>query len=223
MKRSRLIALLLAAAVIACFLIPGVGAAFAPSENTAYQSIIAMQAQYPEGMHWTNDNFYEWKGGVFSGGFGCAGFAFLLSDTAFGDLPARVIEDYTYEEIRVGDILRINGNSHSVVILEKHSDWVVLAEGNYNSSIHWGRTLTRAQVMNGDYLMTRYPEGDVQYFDPDTTVAPFTDVLASAYYAEPVQWAVEQGITQGTSGWTFSPKDGCTRAQVVTFLWNLCG
>ena len=51
-------------------------------------------------------------------------------------------------------------------------------------------------------------------------VSSFRDVSPSAYYADAVQWAVEQGITAGTSETTFSPDAPCTRAQVVTFLWR---
>ena len=51
----------------------------------------------------------------------------------------------------------------------------------------------------------------------------FTDVPADAYYAEAVRWAVAQGITAGTSVSTFSPDSGCTRAQIVTFLWRAAG
>lgn len=60
---------------------------------------------------------------------------------------------------------------------------------------------------------------------PETPVTPqkqsnFTDVKAGAYYETPVQWAVANGITSGTSKTTFSPADTCTRGQIVTFLWR---
>ena len=51
----------------------------------------------------------------------------------------------------------------------------------------------------------------------------FQDVSASAYYFDAVEWAVDCGITQGTSATTFSPSNECTRAQVVTFLWRAMG
>lgn len=51
----------------------------------------------------------------------------------------------------------------------------------------------------------------------------FTDVTSSAYYADAVSWAVEKGITVGTSATTFSPDAPCTRAQIVTFLWRAAG
>lgn len=51
----------------------------------------------------------------------------------------------------------------------------------------------------------------------------FVDVSANDYYYEAVQWAVENGITTGTSSTTFSPDAACTRAQAVTFLWRAAG
>ena len=52
-------------------------------------------------------------------------------------------------------------------------------------------------------------------------VPAFSDVAADAYYAEAVKWATDNGITNGTTSSTFSPAGGCTRAQIVTFLWRL--
>ena len=53
-----------------------------------------------------------------------------------------------------------------------------------------------------------------------TTVNGFTDVAADSFCAEAVAWAVENGVTNGTSASTFSPSNGCTRAQIVTFLFR---
>ena len=55
---------------------------------------------------------------------------------------------------------------------------------------------------------------------PKSSTMPFTDVPAGSYYYDAVLWAVEQGITVGTSETTFSPNLNCTRAQIVTFLWR---
>ena len=52
-----------------------------------------------------------------------------------------------------------------------------------------------------------------------TTVNGFTDVAADSFCADAVAWAVENGVTNGTSATTFSPNNGCTRAQIVTFLY----
>ena len=53
-----------------------------------------------------------------------------------------------------------------------------------------------------------------------SAVMPFTDVKAGSYYETAVLWAVENGITKGTSDTMFSPDATCTRAQIVTFLWR---
>lgn len=57
--------------------------------------------------------------------------------------------------------------------------------------------------------------------EPEAPV--FTDVPTSAYYYDAVQWAVENGVTEGTSATTFGPNISCTRAQMVTFLWRSAG
>ncbi len=128
------------------------------SPDDVYRVMTALKAQYPEGMRWTNDNYYEWKGGIYSGGYGCVGFAFILSDEAFGKLPARLIKDYSVSDIRVGDILRMNNDTHSVVVLSIDESGAVIAEGNYNNSVHWGRKISSAELEKLTYIMTRYPE-----------------------------------------------------------------
>ena len=51
----------------------------------------------------------------------------------------------------------------------------------------------------------------------------FSDVSADAYYADAVNWAVAQGVTNGVSATNFAPADTCTRGQVATFLWRAKG
>lgn len=51
----------------------------------------------------------------------------------------------------------------------------------------------------------------------------FTDVPESAFYATPVKWAVGKGITNGTSAYTFSPEQTCSKAQILTFIWRASG
>ena len=58
---------------------------------------------------------------------------------------------------------------------------------------------------------------------PKSTVNPFTDVKSGSYCYEAVLWAVEQGITKGTTATTFSPNETCTRGQAVTFLCRAVG
>ena len=55
---------------------------------------------------------------------------------------------------------------------------------------------------------------------PEAGTVPFSDVPAGADYAQAVSWAVSEGITAGTGEDTFGPDEICTRAQIVTFLYN---
>ena len=56
-----------------------------------------------------------------------------------------------------------------------------------------------------------------------SSAMPFADVKAGSYYERAVLWAVENGITMGTSDTIFSPDATCTRAQSVTFLYRAAG
>lgn len=51
----------------------------------------------------------------------------------------------------------------------------------------------------------------------------FSDVSESAWYSDAVDWAVEEGIANGTGNGAFSPNAVCTRAQIVTFIWRMAG
>ena len=75
---------------------------------------------------------------------------------------------------------------------------------------------TRAQVVTFLWRAKGCPE-------PTQNDNPFLDVMSDQYYYKAVLWAVEKGITTGTSKTTFSPNSGCTRSQVVTFLWRAEG
>lgn len=58
---------------------------------------------------------------------------------------------------------------------------------------------------------------------PPTPSTSFKDVEPGVWYSDYVAWAVQKGITNGTSATTFSPNADCTRAQIVTFLWRAAG
>ena len=136
------------------------------TEGSVYAAMLAKMNDFPEGMLWTNDNYYDWYGGIYMRGYGCMGFAFILSDAAFGKLPARMTA-VNYGQLRTGDILRVDHDAHSVIVLEVHPEYVVIAEGNYNASIHWGRVLSRSQVEAADYVLTRWPDAGNQQ-NPNT-------------------------------------------------------
>ncbi len=74
-------------------------------------------------------------------------------------------------------------------------------------------TCTRSQVVTFLWRAKGCPE-------PTSAVNPFVDVTEADYFYKPVLWAVEQGITTGTSATTFAPLATCTSSQVITFLWR---
>ena len=74
------------------------------------------------------------------------------------------------------------------------------------------QSCTRAQIVTFLWRAAGSPE--------PKSMSSFSDVPEDSYYAKAVAWAVENGITVGTSATTFSPDATCTRAQGVTFLFR---
>ena len=98
-------------------------------------------------------------------------------------------------------------------------NWAVekgITTGTSATTFSPNASCTRAQIVTFLWRASGSPE-------PKTASNPFTDVAANAYYRKAVLWAVENGITTGTSATTFSPDAPCTRAQGVTFLWRANG
>ena len=186
--RKRILSLILALCLVLTA-VPVGFAAEAPGSFDAYLTMTKLRGEYPEGTPWTNDNTYQWKGGIFTHGAGCAAFAFLLSDAVFGDLPARQLTGVSADALRPGDILRLNGDTHSVIVLQNTPYGIVIAEGNYNSAIHWDRVLSRTDAESADYVLTRYPENWVDS-------APPKPVLESTQITNHLNW-LEKSFPQG--------------------------
>ena len=97
--------------------------------------------------------------------------------------------------------------------------WAVknaITEGVNDTIFAPDASCTRAQMVTFLWRANGSPE-------PTVTELPFTDVAVDAYYAKAVLWAVENGITTGTSDTTFDPDGVVTRAEAVTFLWRAAG
>ena len=192
------------------------------TQQDVYNAIIAMKEKYPEGTPWNGDyTKYVWnttpEEDVTFIGYDCTAFAYMMSDEAFGDSPVYYVRDS--KELRIGDIVHFaeydDKPAHDAVIIGISSDGYTLAEGNYNKTVHWGRTITRSWMeQHFGYGYSRYPElADGQ----------FTDIPSDAFYANAVKWAVENEITTGVGNNRFDPNGQCTRGQVVTFLWRAAG
>lgn len=79
-----------------------------------------------------------------------------------------------------------------------------------------------ASPANGNYEDIVYRQGKLTVAKK-TVAMPFEDVVAGEYYEDAVYWAVDQGITKGTTETTFEPESFCTRAHAITFLWRAAG
>ena len=93
--------------------------------------------------------------------------------------------------------------------------WAVengITKGTTDTTFSPNATCSRAQIVTFLWRSQKSPAAG--------TVNPFTDVAAGTYYNNAVLWAVEDGITGGTTATTFSPNNNCTRAQIVTFLYR---
>lgn len=94
--------------------------------------------------------------------------------------------------------------------------WAVengVTDGTGSNTFSPDKACTRAEIVTFLWRAAGKPAAK-------SRVNPFTDVSKSAYYYDAVLWAVEAGITQGTSATTFSPDKTCSRAEAVTFLFR---
>ena len=97
--------------------------------------------------------------------------------------------------------------------------WAVkkdITSGTSATTFNPDGSCTRAQAVTFLWRAAGSPE-------PKSAAMPFTDVPAGSYFEKAVLWAVENGVTKGTSDTTFGPDASCTRAQIVTFLWRAGG
>ena len=139
------------------------------------------------------------------------------------------VKSYTFENVsRTHTIevifMKANGNPQTGVFVdvatgsyyEDAVDWAVengITQGTDDTHFSPDGICTRAQAVTFLWRAAGSPK-------PETRAMPFTDVPVGSYYYDAVLWAVENGITKGTSDTTFSPNMTCSRAQIVAFLWR---
>ena len=139
------------------------------------------------------------------------------------------VKSYTFENVRRTHTIEVifmkaNGNPQTGVFVdvatgsyyEDAVDWAVengITKGTDDTHFSPDGICTRAQAVTFLWRTAGSPASK-------TSTMPFTDVPVGSYYYDAVLWAVENGITKGTSDTTFSPNMTCTRAQIVAFLWR---
>ena len=154
---------------------------------------------------------------------------YAVSNVKIDGKSIGAVKSYTFENVsRTHTIevifMKANGNPQTGVFVdvatgsyyEDAVDWAVengITKGTDDTHFSPDGICTRAQAVTFLWRAAGSPE-------PETRAMPFTDVPVGSYYYDAVLWAVENGITKGTSDTTFTPNMTCTRAQIVAFLWR---
>ena len=154
---------------------------------------------------------------------------YAVSNVKIDGKSIGAVKSYTFENVsRTHTIevifMKANGNPQTGVFVdvatgsyyEDAVDWAVengITQGTDDTHFSPDGICTRAQAVTFLWRAAGSPK-------PETRTMPFTDVPVGSYYYDAVLWAVENGITKGTSDTTFSPNMTCTRAQIVAFLWR---
>ena len=154
---------------------------------------------------------------------------YAVSNVKIDGKSIGAVRSYTFENVRHAHTIEVSfmkagGSPQTGVFVdvatgsyyEDAVDWAV--ENGITTGVSANRfdpngVCTRAQAVTFLWRAAGSPA-------PRSRTMPFTDVPAGSYYYDAVLWAVENGITKGTSDTTFSPDDTCTRAQIVAFLWR---
>lgn len=139
------------------------------------------------------------------------------------------VKSYTFENVRRTHTIEVifmkaNGNPQTGVFVdvatgsyyEDAVDWAVengITQGTDDTHFSPDGICTRAQAVTFLWRAAGSPAAK-------SSAMPFADVKSGSYYYDAVLWAVENGITKGTSATTFSPNQNCSRAQIVTFVWR---
>ena len=154
---------------------------------------------------------------------------YAVSNVKIDSKSIGAVKSYTFENVRRTHTIEVifmkaNGNPQTGVFVdvatssyyEDAVDWAVgngITQGTDDTHFSPDGICTRAQAVTFLWRAAGSPA-------PRSRTVPFTDVPAGSYYYDAVLWAVENGITEGTSDTTFSPNMTCTRAQIVAFLWR---
>lgn len=154
---------------------------------------------------------------------------YAISNVKIDGKSIGAVKSYTFENVRRNHAIEVifmkaNGNPQTGVFVdvatgsyyEDAVDWAVengITKGTDDTHFSPDGICTRAQAVTFLWRAAGSPASK-------TSTMPFTDVPVGSYYYDAVLWAVENGITKGTSDTTFSPNMTCTRAQIVAFLWR---
>ena len=148
---------------------------------------------------------------------------YAVSDVKIDGESVGAVTSYSFENVRKAHTIAVSFATIKTFVdvpagsyYEDAVDWAVengITQGTDDTHFSPDGICTRAQAVTFLWRAAGSPE-------PETRAMPFTDVPVGSYYYDAVLWAVESGITKGTSETMFSPDATCSRAQIVTFLWR---
>ena len=148
---------------------------------------------------------------------------YTVSDVKIDGESVGAVTSYSFENVRKAHTIAVSFATIKTFVdvpagsyYEDAVDWAVengITQGTDDTHFSTDGICTRAQAVTFLWRAAGSPE-------PETRAMPFTDVPVGSYYYDAVLWAVENGITKGTSDTTFSPNMTCSRAQIVAFLWR---
>ena len=148
---------------------------------------------------------------------------YAVSDVKIDGESVGAVTSYSFENVRKAHTIAVSFATIKIFVdvpagsyYEDAVDWAVengITQGTDDTHFSPDGICTRAQAVTFLWRTAGSPK-------PKTSTMPFTDVNAGSYYYDAVLWAVENGITKGTSDTTFSPDATCSRAQIVAFLWR---
>ena len=201
MKKS-LLSLLLAAAMLF-----GIGALAAPQAAADVFSDISKGEYYYDAVIWAVDTGIT-KGteaSLFSPYMPCTRAQAVTLLWRAESCPGASITENPFTDVSEASFC------HDAVL------WAVengVTNGTTDTTFSPNKACTRAEIVTFIWRSQGCPA-------PESAVCPFTDADPDAFYYEAMLWAVENGITKGTTDTTFSPDKVCNRAQIITLLYRL--
>lgn len=137
---------------------------------------------------------------------------YLITDELTTPIPdAEAVDDFISN--RSSAQIKIESAGRKMYGIFKYSDY-----SNDNVYVYVG---TNSKYIATEY--TFYIVGVDETNTIDVNGTRFVDVSPDNYFVDPVIWAIQKGITNGTGTYSFSPNDNCTTAQVITFIWRAYG
>ena len=187
--------------------------------NVAYNAKIYNNIFYNENENLVTDEFLEsqieWKNNIFYN------FDNIPSDSSNLTVDPKLVAPGT------GELGRDTLDGYKLMADSPAIDAGINIENNGGQD-YFGTLLTdgKTDIGAAEYVDSSVTPQPTPEPTPEPTPAPgkvFEDVETTDFYYDAVNWAVENGVTEGTGDTTFGPKENCTRGHVVTFLWRANG